>query len=328
MNPLAKSLLAILGSAASAALAGAGPATDPVRELAFPEARASLETLHRSVAAVGRFGDRIIALAPGKASALVTPFDAAGATREAVFGKIEAGERREVVKGALGPLDWRAVDLVGNKALLFDGQGLTFVEADAATLAEVARRSVPWDTVRPPRDRGGEATAWETKDLRVRFARAVQATPGVKVIGLARIPAGWRGKVRGYFALTRLKGYPLLELECSDDDEMPSSCVVARACNVDGLGDVSPKDLFGAAAVERDGQKLILVGDASRQRIVALKYDTCFHVARARPEWVIPAKIKDAATFSVDADGALWVGARAPDDYLNASLYFWAKGDW
>lgn len=324
MKSFAKSFLAavLLG----AALLRAAPSA--VRELDFPSERASLETLQRSIAAAGRFGERVLALSPGKAVASVTPFVAAGQTREAVFGKVSDSERHEIFKTDPFGIDWRAVDIVGNKALLFDGRGMAFVEADAETLAEVARRSVPWDMARPPRDRGGEATGWETKAFRERLARAVQATAGVKVVGLARFPEGWRGKGRGYFAVTRIKGFPLLEMECSEAEESPSACVVARACNVDGLADVRLDDIVGAAAIEYHGQRLILLGDASRKAIVSLKYESCLHVVRSKTEWLLPARLKEVTNFSVDEAGRLWVSTAAPDDYLNASLYFWDKDAW
>lgn len=301
-----------------------------VTELAFPAERASLETITRAASVVGRFDGQVIVLSDDKSFAVVAAFDEAGASREAVFGKLTDQARRPLGKSVGPEPAWRAVDVVGNKALLFDGAALSFVEVDSETLAEVGHRSVPWDQLRPPRDRGGEAPGWETAALRARFQKALQATPGAKVAGLARIPAAWRGKGasgRGYFATTRIKGFPLLELECGNE-ESPSACFLSRACNVENFGDIVSDDIVGAGTLERGGERLVLIGDASRRRIVGLDYKSCFHVPRSKREWIVPAKVKSLTTFAVDAGGILWVGSHLPDDYLNASVYFWAPGSW
>jgi hypothetical protein len=117
-------------------------------------------------------------------------------------------------------------------------------------------------------------------------------------------------------------------LDCAGGEEEPSACVVARACNVAGLGDLRSEDMVGAGAIERDGKRLVLIGDASRKTLVSFAYDSCFHVARAKYEWVLPARLKEVTNFSVDAEGGLWVGTAAPDDYLNASVYVWRAGSW
>lgn len=316
-------LASVFGGAAAHA-AGGG-----VKDLAFPADACALETLTHGIVAVGRFDDRVVLLPRGRVFAVTAPFRRDAKTKAEMFGKITEQSKQEIAKAMRVPPDveWRAVDRVLGKGLLLDGSGFYFLETDPATWAEVSRRGVPWDTLKPPRDRGGEGTAGEIARFRAAFASAYQKTMGVKIAGLAPVPTSWRAKGapgRAYFAATRIAGHPLLELECPSEE--PSSCVVSRSCNVEKVGDLRPTDVTGIAV--RAAERLILIGDASRKHAVGFKYESCHHVVRTKQEWVFPARLKELTNLSVDADGWLWASSAVPDDYHNASVYCWRPEEW
>ncbi len=320
----------ILSILASVFVSGAGRAAGGgVKDLAFPADACALETVTHGIVAVGRFDDRVVFLPRGRVFAVSAPFRQGGKTKAEMFGKITDQSRHEIAKPMRVPpeVEWRAIDRALGKGLVFDGSGFFFIETDPLSWAEVSRRGVPWDTLKPPRDRGGEGTAGEIARFRGAFATAYQKTLGVKIAGLAPVPASWRAKGapgRAYFAATRIAGHPLLELECPSEE--PSSCVVSRSCKVEMVGDLRPADVVGIAV--REAERLILIGDASRKNAVGFKYESCDRVVRTKREWIFPARVKELTNFSADGDGWLWASSAVPDDYHNASVYCWRPGEW
>jgi hypothetical protein len=320
-----------LAVVAAAVVAGSGALAAPaakqgggVRRLSPPVEQRSLETLEPAPAALHVGPDRVVMVPAGKGIGVVAPFHGAGATREAVFGKLTDGQRLPVAPDAPGR-PWRGLDEVGNKILLLDGEDLTMLEADAKTLKEVTRRTIPRDLLRPARDPRGEPTGPVTAALRQKFKAAFLATPPPRITGMARLPEGWAGdaKKRRYALATRVPGFPLLTMAC--DLEEPSSCSIERQCHLEGAADLAPQHVTGVAVSAAD--KTILIGDDGRQRVVGFTFHSCYDVAR-RQEWALPEKLKTLSSLAVDGAGRLWIGTAQADDYLNASLFFWAPDDW
>lgn len=303
------------------------------QELPLPPPERSLETVSRGLAAAAVKGGRFVALGDGGQAARVAidgKFDPSGKTREQIFGKLTDQVRREIfgdkdANGSAPPsFAWRAVDLESVRPLYLDGESLTIHEADPKTLASVMRRSIPWDLAKPPRDRGGEPTTPETNELRDKFKRAFRSTLGLKAAGMAPIPEAWgtSGK-RQYLVALRVKGFPLALMEC--DKEEASSCMLTRHCRVEGAKELAPASISGIAV--RPSDRLVLIGDAARHRLVAFKFHSCFSVTRTR-ELLLPGKLKDLSNVSIDQEGRLWMTTRRPDDYQNASLFYWPAGSW
>ena len=311
-------------------LAGAGSTAFALSEvrgrekpLPFPENQHSLETLTRSVRAVNQFKGRVITMPSKAAFAMVGSFHPEGTTREQVFGKISTLDRREVFKGD-SVYHWTGIDVLETRVLLFEGESLTMVEADPETLKEVTRRSVLWDRIAPPRDRGGEATAPETAALRVMFKQRFSATSGVKVAGIAPLPDTWRASpLRQYVVATRIRGFPLLIMECDKSDL--SVCRITRQCHLEGSGDLKPEAITGIAVSSK--RRLILIGDADGHRLVGFKFHSCYHITR-RDTYPLPVRLKELTNVAVDADDRLWVTTDAADDYHNASLFYWEGAGW
>lgn len=300
-------------------LSGVGPA----RNLPFPEPAQALETLSRTVTAVGIDAGRLIVMPREGSFAIVTPFNPEAKTREQVFGKITDSTRQEIGKDD-GPFAWAGVYFPPGRVMVLDGGSLALVEADAKTFKEVVRRSIPWDTIVPPRDRGGEATGPETTALRASFKRAFLGTAGQKLTGMVALPDSWRtGKKKQYLAATRIKGFPLVMIECDPDES--SSCVVARQCYLEGATDLSSDMVTGIAIYEKKRQ--VWIGNRKAMKLHGFMYHSCYHVTR-RADLQLPERLKTMTNIAIDGDGRLFLTTEIPDDYYNASLFFWPRAAW
>lgn len=326
----ALTLLLALGASPGVA-AGKAKNVPPAKapELALAPEERTLETLSRGLAAVGVAAGQFVALSSesgAERQAIVGTFDPSGKTRVATFGKLTDQTRREIFKDGEVPyqLDWRAVDLTTTRPLFLDGESLTLHEADPKTFASIMRRSIPWDLAKPPRDTGGEPTTPETELLRGQFKAAFRATLGVKAAGMAPVPPSWgSAKKRNYLMALRVKGFPLALVECDPDES--SSCILTRHCRVEGAGDLAPEAIAGVGVRAKD--RVVVLGDAKGHRLVYFKFHSCLHVSR-RGERGIPGEIKDLSNVMVDADARLWLTTKRPDDYQNASLFYWPAGAW
>jgi hypothetical protein len=288
-----------------------------------PELPQSLETIERKVYAVGRTPSGLM-IAPDRENFVITtPFISSGTTRELTFGKM-LDSKRTVIGDKSELYDWRAFFPLENRVLAFEGRLLTMVEFDSTNLTEIIKRSIQWDKVKPPRDRGGEATTVETSQFRAAFKKAMNATNGLKSSGIAPIPKSWinNGKTN-YFMLSRLERFPLLLMEC--DIQTPSSCVVTRGCNVEMKFKTKVSDLRGIGISET--RKQIVVGDPIAKEIHVFKFNSCYSIQHTISR-ALPKKIKTLSNLMVDSEERLFITTEGPDDYLNASLYFWNNSQW
>lgn len=326
-------------------------------ELPFPPEAHSLETLERSVTAVYAGADRLLVLPFRKNFGLFVPFRAAELhaksasasahakgqvsspiTRASVFGQLTDGQRLPILADQDLAPDWRGVDEIlpeatdahlhpAAKLLLVGGEDFMLVEADASTLKEITRRVVPRDLIKPARDPRGEPTAPVIASLRRSFSKAWGATPGIRVAGLARIPISWKlgHDKRRYLAALRVPKYPLVMVEC--DLVEPSSCLIARHCNLEGAADLEPISISGIGLSQQDGKRLAVIGDARQHRLHIFNFQSCYHVPRIAT-LKLPARLRPPTNIHVDQSNGLWITTRRPDDYLNASLYFWPRDAW
>ncbi len=291
--------------------------------LSEPVLSQSLETIERKVYAVGRFPNGLM-IAPDRENFVITsPFVPSGTSRELTFGKMHESKRAAI--GDKSELyDWRAFFPLENRILAFEGRMLMLVELDSTNYTEIVRRTIQWDTVRPLRDRGGEATTLETNQFRANFKKAMNATKGIKSSGIAPIPKSWlnNGKTN-YLMLSRLESYPLLLLEC--DEQTPSQCIVTRGCEVDKKFKTKISDLRGIGISE--SKKQIIVGDPVAKELHLFKFNSCNSIQHTTSR-ALPKKIKTLSNLFIDVDDRLFITTEDPDDYLNASLYFWNTSQW
>ena len=313
---------ASLGAAASVVPTPSSGGT--VRELAAPTEATSLETATLAVTGLGVFDSRLLILPSRNPGVVIdASFQAGKTTRLETFGPLSSQQRRTVAKD---PADWDLVgaDLLTSRLLLLEGITSTLIEAEPSSGKELLRRTVPWDLIKPPADRGGEATHPETVALRQAFKRAWLATTGLHIVGMARMPAAWQPGTKVHYLLaTRVKGFPLVQMACEAAE--PSSCMIVRQCHLEGAGDLQAEDItgLGIAAAER----LVVIGERQQKRLASFHFSSCYHVPRVAT-YALPAQMKTLTNVTVDASGRLWLTTARPDDYLNASVYFWSKGTW
>jgi hypothetical protein len=312
---------ALAGWAAAATAAGA--ASPKPRALPAAVEERSLVTLEPSPMALMATQKRVVMVPADKGIGVEQPFKGPGASRVLTFGELTDGKRLPIAPDAAGR-PWRGIDEVGNKLVLLDGEDLTMLEADGATMKEVTRRTVPRDLLRPARDPRGEPSSVSINALRARFKTAFLATPAPRITGMAPLPDAWLGAdKRRYLLATRVKDFPLLLMACDRED--PSSCAIERRCNLEGGGDLAAEHVTGIAVSEPG--RTVLIGDDAHGRIVEFRFNSCYDVPR-RGELRLPERLKRLTTLAVDGAGRLWVATAQADDYLNASVYFWAPAAW
>ena len=319
-------LVLVAWASLTAAASGvpAPPSGRTVRELAAPTEATSLETATLAVTGLGVFNSRLLILPSRNPGVVIdASFQAGKTTRLETFGPLSSQQRRTVAKD---PADWDLVgaDLLASRLLLLEGITSTLIEAEPNSGKELLRRTVPWDLIKPPADRGGEATQPETAALRQAFKRAWLATTGLHIVGMARMPAAWQPGTKVHYLLaTRVKGFPLVQMGC--DAAEPSSCMIERQCHLEGAGDLQTDDITGLGIVA--AERLVIVGERRQKRLASFHYTSCYHVPRVAT-YALPAQLKTLTNVTVDASGRLWLTTAQPDDYLNASVYFWSKGTW
>ncbi len=295
-------------------------ATDNLSE---PMPAQSLETIERKVNAVGHMPGGLI-IAPDRENFVITtPFVPTAISSELTFGKM-LDSKRTPIGNKTDLYDWRAFFPIENRVLAFDGRLLMLVELDSTSFTEIVRRPIQWDTVKPPRDRGGEATTLETAQFRASFKKAMNATKDLKSSGIAPIPKSWlsNGKTN-YFMLSSLENFPLLLLEC--DEQTPSQCVVTRGCSVEKTFKTKISDLRGIGISA--SRKQIIVGDPVANEMHAFKYNSCGSIQHIGSR-SLPKKIKTLSNLTIDSGERLFITTEGPDDFLNASLYFWHTEQW
>jgi hypothetical protein len=207
--------------------------------------------------------------------------------------------------------------------MLLDGVTLEVIGYSLKNQAFMSRHSIVWDSVRPPRDRGGEAGAPETRQFRRKFYDAMSKADESKFVGIAAVPDKWRESADyEYFVATRVRDFPLLILRCTKDD--PSRCRVHRSCFVSGLKVTSPGDVAGVGVVE--SKRVVLIGDRKLHGAHVLRYDSCLSV-RKQGEVHFPKRVFEISNIHVDAADRLWATSIRPDDYFNATGFYWDIGN-
>lgn len=294
------------------------------RILTLPDEASSIESAEADVRSVSFIDQQVFVFLKNPKKILRVSFLPEGNSRESRFGKI-VDQERLYLSGDDTSM-WRAVDKVDGRYLMFDGAQLAVSELDPKSHKIVGSRAIPWDLLRPPADRGGEATRSETDETRGRFSKAMLAAPPLKFVGFARVPEAWKLKLangmgQAYLIASRISGFPLLLMECRKDE--PSQCLISRYCRLTAPLNIPPEAVSGIGIVP--SSKSLIIGDASQHNLVSYKWRSCYAIDRQSESWQLPPQIKNLRGFSIDNDGRLWVASDRQDDYLNASIYFWNK---
>lgn len=187
----------------------------------------------------------------------------------------------------------------------------------------ISRHSIPYDLIRPPSDRGGEAPEWEISDLRHKFKRNFTQQGYDKFTGMTPVPKKWMKASKDlYFVSSRIKDFPILILACNPVN--PSQCSFFRACMVEG---VNLNGALIAGITTLVNSRLILLGRKDTHGIDIFRYHSCLHITK-RSSLGLPKQLKDLSNIVVDKKMRLWVSTLRPDDYFNASIFSWEKESW
>lgn len=288
--------------------------------LDFPAKKNSIETLHYAIDGISFFNGKLL-LTPYRKNFLIqTPFDEKGDSRLHRFGKLTDSKRFEVQPPHKKKHYLVSSLMFEGKVIGLDGRDLSIIEFDK-NLRFSSYRTIPVDTIKPARDRGGEAPQYEINDLRRSFMKAFKAAPSQKLLGMTPVPSS-KGKGR-FLVLSKIKGFPIIKMKCSKINV--SQCYFERACSIRGMRDLSSSELVGISSNIK--RKEIYIADQSKHRILVYKYRSCLDIVKVR-DILLPKKIKKIGGVFVDSSERLWVSSLLQDDYLNASVYFWEPHDW
>ena len=216
------------------------------------------------------------------------------------------------------------MSILQNKMLLLDGKMMNTATFDLATMELVSKHSIVYDLLRPPPDRGGEATKKETAELRTGFVKSMTKVLGNPVNGMAELPKSWwPSKKPSFLLLSAAASYPFLIMECTSDDL--SRCMISRACFAKGVPAADQESLRGLAIHKT--KKLVMVGNAKKHRVEFFKFSSCMNISKLYSR-KLPPRIKNISSVHLDADNSLWIASTKKDDYFNASVFFWAPKEW
>ncbi len=283
----------------------------------------SLDIFSRGALGVLKTDQGITVLPRGTVFGTVTGFNPAGKTRDQVFGPMVQFQKPTLMTDN-DKDHWTNLMLVDQKFMAFDSMFFAWVVMDEK-YKQLFRRSVPRDLILPPRDRGGEATKPETQSLRQRFSQAWKQTPSLKAAGIStafRKIVGSSSSMQPYFVALKLPTFPLALMECQKSE--PSQCSLTRQCYLEGTS--IPADArAGIAISEKRG--LIILGHSHEGSLLGYTFQSCFHSFHSHT-WVLPKPLKPITNLMIDDEERLWVTTQEPDDYLNASVYYWPRDQW
>lgn len=187
----------------------------------------------------------------------------------------------------------------------------------------ISKHTIPYDLIRPARDRGGEAPDWEIADLRSQFKKNFSQRGLDKFTGIAPVPKKWLNSAKDlYFVASRIRDFPILMLACNPDN--PSQCSFHRACVVEGAR-FNNALIAGIATIEKS--RLLLLGREDSHAIDVFRFHSCMHITKITTLG-LSKKLKKLSNIFVDDKQRLWLSTLQADDYFNASIFSWSKDSW
>jgi hypothetical protein len=277
-------------------------------------------------------GPRLFAISLSGKEIVESPFRITENTREARFGEFKDARH---IPMPFFPEGGKAqgIALVEEKLLLLDGERLTVqsLEFQKGEWKTWATGGVPFDLVRPARDRGGEATRRETARLRAALVRAYKTTEGLRFFGMKEVPASW-GQDRArhvYMVMSRMRGFSFFLMGCGREGDKSqdglTQCMLHRACDLEGKDSALPKRFAGFAVDTTRRQ--IVVAEMGERRLWRYRFESC-NVIRPAGTLMLPNRLRQARALHVDDQGNLLVGTESVDDLDGANFYVWPKGQW
>ncbi|MBP9706381.1 MAG: hypothetical protein KBD78_01990 [Oligoflexales bacterium] len=286
--------------------------------LPYPDKHQRLESIEHEQ--LGFFvEDHRILIQPKKRFFIVeVPFDESSKTSP--FGKFLDSKRHTFKPQFAQGKDWRFIIKISNKLMLIDSYNLNLIFLDPEKPSSIVNESsIAWDSLRPPADAGGEASKVETTNLRQSFKKAFAQHKGERISGISKLPPNWvKDTGENYLLLSRIENHPLLIMNCLDS-EIPQ-CRISRTCHV-------PKDVFknrnpqGLIAARE--KKQVIFADAKNNNLLSLNFLSCYSVGSIQTFATLPPHLKAVKDLQLDEKNRLWTLTAAPDNFDNASVYYW-----
>ncbi len=290
--------------------------------LEFPAEKDSILSLEPAIANIVVQKNRIILLPAYKIFTVMINKNLALKTREERFGKLIQMQKKEIPRTESFQNFTAGIPYEDDQYLLLDGEKLELFWLNKDDKF-ISKRSIIWDLILPPLDRGQEAADWLIKKLRTRFTEHLKKSH-VKIVGLAPLKDP-QNKELTFLASTQIPGYPFVLLSC--DKLNVNNCQIKRACSLDGPL-LNSSSLWGLSVDEKkEKTPTLFVLDQKKHKILLFHYFSCLHIEPFK-EVSLPQRLYTPSGLFIDENDHLWVTTLKPDDFLNASVYMWEASQW
>ena len=290
--------------------------------LPLPDANHSLETLTPNIRDIFLNVGTLFQIPLNHPYVITTPFSIDAKSNMIKFGKLSDSRRIELpAKPIRGP--WEAIEVNSKGLLLLNGNILSITKLNSDGIFD-AETDLMYDGILPAADSRGEPPQFEINQVRAAFVKQLKNTSGTRLTSFRRIPKSWKLAAKNSFlALSTIKNHPILLVSCPSDDI--EGCKIQRICQVEGYQKKFSGTLTGLAL--HPEKTVIFIADQGAQKIHVLNFSSCFHISYL-DRIAIPAKLKTLSSIFIDEELRLWISTIGRDDYNNASVFYWDKGDW
>ncbi len=255
------------------------------------------------------------------------PFDETGKTRKQKFGEL-IDSRRVTFSEVKSIPAWAYAFQIDKKIFIMDSHDLSLTIIDAENYNFLTKYSIAWDMVLPHRDKGGEAPKGEITKLRADFKKSFLSTKDEHISGIDKLANKFVGSTddtkRFYLLTLKTKGFPFVIMECAGNPIV--QCQISRVCPVSKTIQDEAMHWQGLSFIA--DSRIFLVGHKTNNVLRSFRFDSCAQIRSLEKDIKLPVKIKEVVDIKIDQKFRLWLGTALPDDYFNASIFYWEKDDW
>lgn len=279
-------------------------------ELQKPEKKHSLETLVQDMSALIVKDNKLIYL--GNSSPVIMT----SKVTSNKLGHLEIDEKSASQRYLLDDLDknndWGGLAELGNDFLLVDGFNLKSIILNEK-FVKTRSSAIRWNKILPPKDRLGEAPAFEVSKMRYQFELEAKTAPGKRIRGIAL--KSDEQTFADFFAMTSLKSYPLVIMRCYKSAD--GDCEIIRNCRSEKLKELSHAHRAGMAFDSKNSR--LYFANTLDNSILEATFSSCLNVA-VSGKMFLPKKMKSLSSLYIQ-DENLVIGFTEKDDYYNSSIF-------
>lgn len=299
------------------------PYSSFAKTLKRPTVDSSLEANVIPVENFQVYANEILVFVPSRDEFMSHSYNPEGKTREEKFGTMLQTKKYQI-KDDLKNFRPHFGVRMSDQYLLFDGVSLNTAVFDIAEKRIWRFGDIVYDLIKPHADHGGEATKLETSGLRKTFSSRVRKKTDLKLVSGTLVPqsvsSDSSSKVFEILALTRIKGFPVVNLVCSKEDI--ARCRIQRRCRIPHLDAEQTAGLGLNAKL-----KILAVGDVKTKKVHLYRFRSCNNIVYSR-SLKMPEPFKTISGVDIDDQKNLWISTTRPDDFTKGSISFWPKSGW